>query len=635
MSLDDLNKELYNSESKIISAHTHERSEYDPSISIAAPSPFDEEKIWNKPQKGLSLKQKRILYIVSAILGFIVLASAVFYAYNWWQKDAFHQDRVEIYFEGPKEADSTQISKYIIHYKNNNRVTLKNAEIQLTYTENFQPIDNTNLKYLSPGSSKIFIGDIKPMSEDATELKGVFYAPKDSPVYLHASINFIPSNGSSQLSMEGQIGVQITAAPVMLNVTAPQQAIDGDNVQYVIDYKNLDVKTMSDVQIRVDFPEGFQMTSADPLPSEKEAYWYVGNLESGQGSKITINGQLRGDGGQNKNATVSFGHIGSDGEFVVFNKYDFETQIVFPILSIKQTLDNKTNDTINAGELLKYVIEFTNNGDIGLRDAVVSVQLSGKILDFSKINVEKGSYDEGTGTITWKESDVPSLTSIDAKASGSVKFSIPVKSIIPIENNSDKNFVVSSLAKIDSPDIPILNGSNKIIGKNSLELKLASKVIFETKGFYNDDKIANTGPIPMQVGSQTSFSVHWAITNVSNDISGAKVIASLPSGVRWTGQTYPINEKITYNERTGQVVWDAGDIAAGTGIIGSPREVIFQVAVTPQSNQIGEPIVLVNKSNFTATDTFVNQDITQDNEAKDTQLNEDSKVGYANGKVAK
>jgi len=327
------------------------------------------------------------------------------------------------------------------------------------------------------------------------------------------------------------------------------------------------------------------------------------------------------------------GSIGSDGNFVVFDKQDFETQIISPILTIKQTLENKEDNIINAGDVLKYIIGFTNTGNIGLRDAVVTVVLNGKILDFSKIDVDKGSYDEKTGTITWKESDVPSLASIGANASGSVDFSIPVKSIIPIEDKSSKDFVVSSIAKIDSPDIPISNGSNKIIGENSLNLKLASKVLFNTTAYYTDAKIKNSGPIPMKVGSETSFAIHWAITNVSNDITGAKVVASLPSGVHWTGQVYPDNEKITYDERTGQVSWDAGDIGAGTGVIGSPREVIFQVAITPQSNQIGEPITLVNKSTFTATDTFVSQDITKDNDAKDTQLYEDPTVGSANGKV--
>jgi len=68
--------------------------------------------------------------------------------------------------------------------------------------------------------------------------------------------------------------------------------------------------------------------------------------------------------------------------------------------------------------------------------------------------------------------------------------------------------------------------------------------------------------------------------------------------LRWTGQIYPANEKIVYNERTNQIVWDAGNINAGTGVLTPPREVIFQVETTPQANQVGAPVDLVNESDF-------------------------------------
>jgi hypothetical protein len=635
MPLNDLNKELYNSDSKVISNRTHEKSEYDVETAAGQASPFDKEQNWNQPQKGFSPKQKKILYIALGVLVAAIVAVAGVFAYRWWQKDAFHQDRVSISFEGPKEADSTQQTAYIIHYKNSNRVTLKNAEIDLTYSENFQPIDNVNLKYLSPSSSKIFVGDIKPNSEGTAELKGIFYAPKDFPVYLYASLHFVPSNGTADLSMENQVGVNITAAPVLLDVTAPQQAIDGGDVQYVIDYKNLDVRRMSDVQVRVDFPQGFEMGSANPTPSEKDSYWYVGNLEAGQGGKITIQGQMHGDDGEDQNALVSLGHVGNDGNFVVFNKQEADIRMVSPVLAVKQTLDNKENNVINAGDVLQYTISYKNTGSTGLRDAIITAQVTGKIVDFSKISSDNGSYDGTTGTMIWKASDVPGLANIDPQAGGSVHFSIPVKSVIPIANKLDKNFVVSSVAKIDSPDIPVSNGANKVIGSNKLELKLASKVLFDVKGYYADAKIKNSGPIPMQTGKETTFAIHWSVVNVSNDITNAQVISSLPTGVRWTGQIYPANEKISYNERTNQLIWNAGDIAAGAGLITPPHEVVFQVGVTPQVNQVGDPITLVNKSTFTAKDMFVGQSINLEGDKKDTQLYEDPKVGFAGGKVAR
>lgn len=636
MPLNDLNKELYRQNSDAISNRSHEQSEYDPRVVGATQaSPFQQEEHWQGVQKGFSPSQKKKIWISVSILAFILLAvgGAVFYA--WWQKNAFHQDRVSVSFEGPKEADSTAPMKYVIHFKNDNYVSIKNAELNLSYSENFQPTDNVNLKYLSPSSSKIFIGDVKAKGEGTAELKGVFYAPKDSPVYIKASLDFIPSNGTEKLSMQGLIGVNITAAPLMLEVQAPQHAVDEDSLEYVIDYRNVDTRRMSDVQIRVEFPQGFQLGSANPKPSEKDSYWYIGNIEPDQGGKIRVQGKIRGIDQEGKDIVVSIGHVGNDGQFVVFNKQQLSTRIVSPILMVKQKLDGQDSDVIKPGDILKYTITYQNTGTIGLRDAIITAEIKGKILDFSKISIDKGSYDESKGMMTWKASDVPGLANINPKAGGEVHFSIPVKTIIPIENKLDKNFTVSSVAKIDSPDIPTQLNENKIIGSNRLELKLASKVLFETRGYYNDSKLKNSGPIPMETGKETTFTIHWSVINISNDISEAKVISSLPSGIRWIGQVYPSNEKISYNSRTNQIIWDAGNVPAGAGAIDPPREIAFQVGVTPQINQVGGPVLLVNKSIFTAKDDFVGQDITIEGNQKDTQLSEDSGVGYLNGKVAK
>lgn len=636
MSLQELNKDLYK-DGEEVRNRSHEQSQYDPSAvqAVQGASPFDKEETWNKPQEGLSPKAKRNLIILGVVVLVAVLVSAAAWGYGWWKKNAFHQDRVSISFEGPKEADSTQPTKYIIHYKNQNRVTLRNAEINLSYAENFQPTDNVNLKFLSPTASRFFIGDIKPMSEGTVELKGIFYAPKDFPVYLRGSLLFTPSNGSEQLSMDDQIGVNITAAPVLLSIGAPKNASVGDSVVYVVDYKNLDIRQLSNVQVKIEFPAGFVMKKSEPQPSEKESIWYVGNLESNQNGKITINGQLKGEEGESKDLIVSLGHMGSDGKFVTYSKQEFSTYMVTPVLAIRQSLENKTDDIISAGEVLKYIVEFENTGNIGLRDAIVTAKVDGHLMDFSKIKIENGSFDGETGMITWKASDVPALSIINPKAKGQVRFSLPVKEIIPIESDLDKNFTVSSIAKIDSPDIPTPVDSNKIIGSNQLELRLASKVIFDTKGFYNDSIIKNEGPIPMRIGQETTFTIHWKISTVSNDLSGVRVVSSLPSGIKWTGKTFPQGEKILYNPRSNQLVWEVGDVGAGTGIKNKAREVAFQVAVTPQVNQAGESIVLLNKSNFTAKDMFVSREIILEGAQKDTQLYEDTVIGSMNGKVAK
>lgn len=635
MSLNELNENLYSGGEEKNSLHVHEKSQYDPVQGNVPYSPFDEKVEWDRKKKELNPFQKRVLLISLAALVLIILAVSGFVFYTWWQKDAFHQDRVSISFEGPKEADSTQIVKYIIHYKNDNRVTLKNSEIQLTYAENFQPVDNVNVKYINASTSRIFVGDVKPKSEGSIEVKGIFYAPKDFPVYLHSEIHFVPSNGAVELAMDAQTSVNITTSPVILDVSAPAQAVDGDSVEYVIDYKNLDLRRLSNVQISVEFPTGFQMTDSQPEPSQNKSSWIIGEIDSNQGGKIRIRGSLHGSNEENKVISVSMGKAGENEQFAIYNKREAKTSIVLPILAVKQELEGSTSNVVKAGDELRYIVSYRNTSSGGLRNAILTVEIQGSVLDFSNIEAGNGFFDGGKKMITWKASELPALANINPGEGGIFRFSVPIKAIIPVSNKNDKNFTVTTIAKIDSPDIPTPIDANKIIGSNTLELRLASKVLLETKGFYKDAQLQNSGPLPIQVGKETTFALHWSLANVSNDLTDAKVVSSLPSGVRWTGVTYPQSEYLTYDARTNQITWTIGNMPAGTGIISAPKEVDFQIGVTPQINNLGEYIKLLNKTTFTGKDAFSGKDIVVEGNEKDTQLREDAMVGFEGGKVVK
>lgn len=635
MPLQDLNRNIYNNDENV-ERRVHQKDEFSPfGQHSKGPSPFEGEQQWQKPNKGMTVKQKKILLFIAGVIVFILLAIGGYAYYQVYKRDAFHQDRVEVYFDGPKEADSTQVQQYFLHYKNNNKVTLKGAEIFLDYSENFQPADNVNLKYLSPNSSKFWIGDIKPGMEGSTELKGIFYAPKDAPVYLHASMQYVPSNGTAQLKTENQIGITITTSPVILELVAPQQVVDGDSVEYVIDYKNVDTRTLKDIQIRMEYPDGFEFTKAQPDPSEQKNIWYLGNIEPNQGAKIRVQGKIHGNIGQGKNVKVMLGHLGNNLQFAIYNQRELNSKLVTPLLTITQSLEGLTGDIVSAGDNLKYLIKFQNSGDIGLRDAIVTAEIKSDILDYTKLKLDRGSFDVSRSLITWKASDIPQLANLEPKAEGQIRFSIPVKSMIPVNKKEDKNFIISSIAKIDSPDIPTPIGSNKIIGSNVLDLKVATKTFFESSGFFYDSVLKNEGTLPMEVGKPTTFTIHWSITNISNDISGVVVSSSLPTGAHWVKKVLPENEKITFNERTNSLIWEPSFVSAGTGILAPKREVVFQIGVIPQPNQMGISLPLLNEAIMKAKDEFTGKEIELKTGPKTTELREDTKMTFLETQVKK
>lgn len=638
MSLEELNQSLYKQDQgksdPLLNEHGQRTDAFDGTRTNegADKSPFQKEEQWGTP--GMTKKQKRIIWfsVSATVLLILLITGSVFY--KIWQRDAFHEDQVLFSIDGPRDVDSTQEVKYVVKIKNNNRVTLKGSDLVLTYLENFQPTQNVNLKYLSQTSSKVFIGDVKAGAEASVEVNGIFYAPKDFPVYLRGELQYTPSNGSQIVSLKTQYGVTVATSPVVLDVIAPDEVSDGDEVEYDIEYRNLDTRPLKDVQVKVNYPDGFQLKATQPQASEKGSVWYIGSIEPGYGGKIKIYGQQKGIKDDSKLLKVSLGTSGKDGSFVVFNQREKDILITEPILSIKQVAVNAENSIAKPGMNLTYKLTFKNNGTVGLRDVILTAKVQGSVLDLTKIQTSNGAYDEKTGVITWKASELPVLAKIEPGAGGEVTYSVPVKQVIPVEKEEDKNFTVSSIAKIDSPDIPSPIGSNKVISSNTLSLKVSSKVLLDVAGYYKDEKIQNSGPIPPQVGKTTTYVMHWKITNVSNDLSDVKLVSSLPNGVKWTGQAYPGEEKFSYNERTNQIVWEVGNVRAGAGIVSSKREVAFQIVIKPQPSQAGTMPVLLNRATLTGKDTFTGEDVTVTAPQKDTQLPEDATVDYAGAKVS-
>ncbi len=567
--------------------------------------------------------ERKIIKIALWLIGGLILFGFIFGAVFYFKKTAYNEERVIVNVSGPESIDSTQTGEFIIKMKNNNRVKLSNARVILNYSENFQPELAENIQILSAVSSKIYIGEIGKHEEKEVKLKGKFFAPRDHIVYLRAILEYSPGGISGTFQAQGQLGISVKTSPIFLEVSAPLNAADNNEVEYTLDYRNLSEKNYNEIRIKVEYPGGFNFVSSEPRPAESNNFWYIGNLAAGENGQIKIRGRLKGEKGEGKIVKASLGTLGMEGKFIVYTENEKKTLMVAAPFSIIQTVDGISNLSFNAGDELSYLIEYKNISEIGMRDVIITLNIESRVVDFSKLRLESGHYDASLRTITWKAVDIPELARLEPGRGGTIRLKIPILDRLPVENENDKNFTLFTLAKIDSPDVPTPIDSNKIVSSSSLELKLNSKIVMEVKGYYNDQKIANSGPIPLQVGKETTYTIHWGIINVNNEISEVEVVSSLPGGVKWKGKFLPENENLTYNERTNQVIWRVGKLKNGTGITSEKREVYFQIGFTPQVNQFHTFPLILNETVLTAKDLFTNENLKVLVKEKNTALSED------------
>lgn len=627
MSLNNLEKKLYDPDSGI-ERRKHESSQFDPMIYRRNGSDiFRKEKVWKKPVDPNAEERKKIIRIGAIALGAIILlALLVVGLMKFWQS-SFRAGRVTVKIEGPVKVDSSTESEFKIFFKNENRKDLKAVQLLLNYPENFKIKERSDLKVDNPSNSRIDIGTLKANSGGEIVLKGSFIAVKNATVYLNATLQYSPGNSSSVFQSKGQLGVNVESSPLFLEIQAPMEVVDGNKVDYVVDYRNLTTEYLDKIRVKADYPEGFSFISSDPSPSENNGVWYLGSLEPEKSGKVVISGTMSGTSEESKTIKVYIGYTGENGEFVISDQKDKSTKMTSTMLSISQLINNGAESTVDAGENLEYKIQYKNNGNISLKDAIVTLEIDSLVLDFSKLESNGGFYDASKKMITWKAAEIPELANLNPGQEGKITFSVPVLDRIPVGNSNDKNFTVVSTAKIDSPSIPTPIGSNKTIASNRMELKLNSRAVLEVKGYYKDSNMENSGSIPPKNGQETTYTMHWKIINVSNDISNTKVVSYVPSGVKWTGKTYPEGESITFNERTNQIEWEVGNLKNGVGIIDPAREVSFQISVTPQVNQVGKALILLNPSILTANDVFTNKEIRFETVEKDNRIPEDGTIG--------
>lgn len=627
MSLEDIKNELYRKGSNI-EDRKHEGSQFNPAaVHQDGLQDFQENKKWGKVEERLEPYQKKGIKIAAITIGVFAVIAGVYWIVTARARSAFSEERVSIEIIGPDKVDSNQLVEYAIKYKNENRVSIKNVEVTLNYTENFQPEDSEGVVRLNANNSKIQLGEIKPRSGGSVKIKGKFFAPENYTIVLKSAAQYAPSNFNSTFEKKNNKNIEIKSSPIAIEVDAPLEAADGNNIEYLISYKNISTRYFSNMRLEAEYPAGFVFVSAEPKPSEGDNSWYLGNLGESETGQISVRGELYGIRNESKVIKLSLKSVEESGNMLSYGEREKLTRIITSPLSIRQIVNNSDKTNINTGENLKYVLSFRNDGSIGLRNVIVSCEIKGKILDFSALRVGDTSYASENGVITWKAVDFPQLNNLQPGGEGTVSFSIPVLKDIPLGSDYEKNFIVTSTARIDSPDIPTPVGSNKVISTSKLALKLNSNVVLETRGYHDDRHIENFGPIPPQVGKETSYTMYWLVTNYFNDISNVELESSLPTGVRWKGKVYPEGENISFNERTNKIKWDIGKVPNGTGVLGPKKEVSFQVSIVPEINSLGQIVELLKPSFLTAKDDFTGNEIRLENEGKNTKLKEDSSLG--------
>ena len=480
MSLFDIKNRLYKKEADDNLAE-HKITEFDSGNSSVESNmdivrkDISSGDVWEEKKAGFGTEEKKIAKTGAIAFGVVVAIILILVGIYWLRQSAFSQDRVTLSIAGAKESDSGKLVTYEISYKNDNRATLNNATLKITYPESFKPENNANFVSAGPTVSNLILGNIDGHGEGKVVFSGKAYIPQGNLMYIKGDLVYTPSNFNSQFDTKNQLAVNVTSSPVTVELLAPQDLASGDSLDYQISYKNTGQEDLSGIKVRMDYPGGFTFSRSNPVVSENNNIWYIGPLAAGESGKIVVSGKMDGTRDEIKKAQVYIGSSDSSGQFVSYSDEQASTVIASSPFSISQTVVGAANSIAKPGDVLRFVINYKNEGSQGLRDVIVTENIDSPILDYASLEIVGGSFDAANKKITWNAAGYPELKNLQPGKSGTISFNIKIKDVIPVNNNNDKNFVISSIVKIDSPDVMTPLNMNKVVAGNSMDIKLDSK----------------------------------------------------------------------------------------------------------------------------------------------------------------
>lgn len=559
-------------------------------------------------------KKKKMLFRLVGLVVFLVISALGVWGYIYFFR-TFKPTDIYVKIKGPDTVESGENVQFFVSYQNSSKFDLNNAVLVFEWPKGSVPKDSKSLKVEKR------IGVITSGREMTVSFEGKIFGAKNDKLAASSALKYSIENQNVTYEAKGAFESIISKTPFSVVMNMPPRAVSGNEVDLTLEYQNLSETEFSNMQLKMEYPEGFVFTGADPAPSSG-GVWDFNKIGGKEIGRIKIKGILSGRDNETKLFQSFIGS--SDGSrFISYSNGQVSSVMSSTILFVYQTVNDTRELTASPDDVLTYKIIYRNTSDVAVPNVVVSTKVSGKAIDYKSFDIKWGSFSGATNSIIWNASGVPQLELLSPGEEGEVSFSVRVNRSISISGANDNNFIITSIASISSDQVPSALRGIPVGNEDKIDVKLSTVLGMSTIGLYQNSPIENSGPMPPKVGQKTTYNIIWQLTNTSNDIDNARIEASLPPSAAWEGKISPANANITYERSSGKVVWNIGKIPAGTGFVMPALQAAFQISIVPGFADVGNAIDLILVSIFAGNDSFTNTTVSKTTDKKTTYLLED------------
>ncbi|RJQ30788.1 hypothetical protein C4572_03435 [Candidatus Parcubacteria bacterium] len=537
---------------------------------------------------------------------------------------------VSVEAAGPVYVDGGQEAKFNFTVKNQNGATLEVADLIFDFPANtFSSQGETMTR------TRISLGKLEPGAVANKSLNLVFFGLENEEKKIQANLEYRFADSNAIFVKSKDHSVKISKAPVGLSVEVPKEAVSGQKIAVKVAVVSNSDAIAPDLKLELKYPPGFRFEESDPEPSKGNNLWNLGDFGSSQQRDIVIEGTIEGENSEERTFTATVGVMEEGGAMRPFGSASQKLAIKKSPLNLSVLINGSDEPEYEAraGESIRLDLNWVNNLSGNIRDAKVELELEGEALDERSFSVTKGTYLSQEDKIVWTPSSLKDLALISSGASGKSQMSFTIKRILPVSGEDDKNFAIKVNARITGTGTSDQYENKQITDNIGKEIKIGSRLQAVGKTLHYSGQFKNSGSVPPKVGEETSYTIVWSLAGNVNDLSDVKVSASLPPYVTKGEGVHPEGSDLQFDEKKATLVWNVGNVSAGTGLISPAKEIAFQVSITPNLAQVGTAPILVNGASVEGRDSFTGEAVRAQISELTASLSADPQAKGNDGKV--
>lgn len=573
-------------------------------------------------------KRSWLFYFFSFFLAFTLLSSLFYVGYNYYL-GRLPASVLNLSLEAPAAVRAGEEFFYLISYKNNGHVGIRNGNLKINYPENFVFIDS------SPSSPDRHdqwpLNGIPAGGEGEIKIKGKLIGKKGEENQASITFNYTPENFSSEFIKEASALTIIESVGWEIGLNVPGTIFVGTADKIGLTFRPEEKNYLNSFRLTIDHPEEMQFIKDKEtvvpdkvMKNVRPGVWDIDftaaasekNASSSE-REISIPFLFKSKGAEKQNITIRFEALAGEN----FRKFQEDT---FPLEILKNDFNlvlfingGRENKAVSPGETLNYSIFYSNKGENALTDAVIMAAIEGEGLDWGSLEDKTGGQVSGR-TISWSKEEKAELAEIKKNDEGSIDFSLKVLDSANLKKISGsgeiKSYVQFSLAGKEAEGNED-NKSNTIINKINSDLTFKEEV-----RYFDENNIAvGNGPLPPKVGEKTSFKVYWKISDNWHELYQVKAVAKLPEYVSWDNKSESSAGAISYDENRREVSWEIGRLPRSA----YEASASFNLSLIPEEKHLNKILVILPGTTITAEDRETEGQISKTAPAKTTKLEDD------------